>query len=57
MKGHLALTNSTISIKKKHKIQKRKIENEIEAAQKQIEALSIEIQKKNDENMELRDRL
>lgn len=32
MKGHLAITNSTVSLKKKHKIQKKKIENDIEAA-------------------------
>eukprot|EP00347_Sterkiella_histriomuscorum_P008892 403343347 len=53
LKGVAALQNGKSSIQKKYRIQKKRIDQEIEGLQKEIECLEIEIIKKNDENTDI----
>lgn len=53
----MAIQQSISSIQKKYKLQKKKLEQEIETTYKDIQCMEIEIKKKNDENLEYQERI
>ncbi|CDW81269.1 UNKNOWN [Stylonychia lemnae] len=57
LRGAAALQNGILSIQKKYRFQKKKIEQDLENIAREMECMEIEIAKKNDENIDLQEQI